>query len=156
MKRMHLAGMSRVSNDDPILFTGICMVVCALSSHRCSRTVNPSVSVPIPSGTISCNVLLISHTFSVVIHLRLRSMLYGAHSAGTAGASSSVSRIIWCSLIFATRLLTVFFVSVSVSVHADSDDSGHSSLNSCRYSCKVMSQCCAVSRIRFLLSFVEL
>ena len=89
MKRMHLSCMSRVSSVELILFSGISIVVGISCSSLCSLAVSPNVIVPIPSGTISCNVLLISHTFSVVIHLRLRSMLYGAHSAGTAGATAA-------------------------------------------------------------------
>ena len=78
-----------------------------------------------------------------------------AHSAGIAGASSSVLRMMSCPFMLVTRLRTCCVLLVSDSEHSDPDDSGHSSFCSCRYSCIVISQCCAVSRILFRLSFVD-
>ena len=92
--------------------------------------VSPSVIVPIPSGTSACSIFFISHTSFEVKHRRFLSMLCGAHSAGSAGASSNVCFDILCSLILATLRDFDLVCVVSGSEHSDSDDSGQVSLNS--------------------------
>ena len=114
----------------PILLAGMISVLVGSSFDTCSRTVSPRVMVPIPSGTNSCSIFLISHTSLDVKHRLLLSMLYGAHSAGAAGASSSVCLHMLCSFFLATLFNLDLLCCVSGSEHSDSDDSGHVSLNS--------------------------
>ena len=87
--------------DVPIRLTGIVSLWVGSSFDACSRIVSPSVTVPMPSGTISCSNFLISQTSFDVRHRRLLSILCGAHSAGSAGACSNVCFDIFCSCILA-------------------------------------------------------
>ena len=141
--------------DVPILLTGMMSVCVGSSVDVCSRIVNPNVTVPIPSGTISCNIFLSSQTSFDVKHRRLLSILCGAHSAGSAEACSNVCFDMFCSCILALLRGLIFVCAVSGSEHSDSDDIGHVSLNWFMYSSIVMSQYCAVSCIILRLSFVD-
>ena len=139
----------------PIRLMGMMSVLFGSSGDVCSRVVNPSVTVPIPSGTISCSIFLISQTSFEVRHRRRLSILCGAHSAGNAGACSSVCFDIFCMCILASLRSLILVGAVSGSEHSDPDESGHVSLNWCMYSSMVMSQCCAVSCIILRFSLAD-